>query len=103
MLDGDNKGGNVRNLNHNSIWGGLDNLACRKNISVSRMAILSDIDSTTFNKSKRADVYGRLRWPSTETLVKVLNAMDVSWSDFENYFPEKYQADAVVQEQKNNE
>ncbi len=74
-------------LNHDLIWGGLDNLADNKRISVSRMAILSDVDSTTFNKSKRTDTYGRLRWPSTETLVKVFNAMDITWAEFENFFP----------------
>ncbi len=74
-------------LNHESIWGALDNLAHDRHISVSRMAVLSDIDPTTFNKSKRTDVYGRLRWPSTETLIKVLNTMGVSWNDFAKYFP----------------
>ncbi len=74
-------------INHTSVWAALDNLAHAKHMSVSRMAMLSNIDPTTFNKSKRMDVYGRLRWPSTETLAKVLNTMGVSWDDFAKYFP----------------
>lgn len=75
---------------HNEIWAALDNLAQDKKMSISRMAILSDLDSTSFNKSKRSDIYGRLRWPSTETLSKVMGAMNVSWTEFDRYFPHRF-------------
>ncbi len=74
-------------LSHVMIWTALDNLARDKNISTSRMAILSKLDATSFNKSKRFDHYGKEHWPSMETFAKVLDAMDVSWTDFARYFP----------------
>ncbi len=74
-------------LSHAMVWGALDNLARARNISTSRMAIISSLDATSFNKSKRFDSYGKAHWPSMETLAKVLDAMDISWTDFAHYFP----------------
>ncbi len=73
---------------HNALWTAIDNLAYEKHISVSRMARLSHMDSTAFNKSKRFDVYGRPHWPSTETLTKMMRAMKITWHDFVKYIPE---------------
>ncbi len=73
---------------HNALWTAIDNLAYAKRISVSRMARLSNMDSTAFNKSKRFDTYGRPHWPSTETVVKMLRAMEITWREFAKYIPE---------------
>lgn len=67
---------------HRDIWGALDRLALRRGMSVSGLAKSAGLDPTTFNKSKRESADGKPRWPSTESLSKVLSVMDVSFDDF---------------------
>ena len=67
---------------HRDIWGALDRLAIRHGMSVSGLAKQAGLDPTTFNKSKRQSVDGKPRWPSTESLSKVLNVMRISFDDF---------------------
>jgi len=43
---------------------------------------LAGLDPTTFNKSKRGAANGKLRWPSTESLAKVLAATESSLDAF---------------------
>ncbi len=69
-------------LTHQQVWRALDRLASQKGISVSRMARLGGLDPTTFNLSKRIKPNGDLRWPSTESIAKVLLAMQTSISAF---------------------
>lgn len=68
-------------LTHFQIWRGIDTLASRHGLSPSGLAKLAGLDPTTFNKSKRGDD-GKLRWPSTESLAKVLAATGASLTDF---------------------
>lgn len=68
-------------LTHMQIWRALDALAARHNMSPSGLAKLANLDPTTFNKSKRA-AGGKLRWPSTESIAKVLAATGASLEDF---------------------
>ncbi len=68
-------------LTHLQIWRALDALAARHNMSPSGLAKLANLDPTTFNKSKRA-AGGKLRWPSTESIAKVLAATGASLEDF---------------------
>ncbi len=51
-------------------------------MSVSGLARASGLDPTTFNPSKRCMPDGRARWPSTESLAKVLNATGASLEAF---------------------
>ena len=69
-------------LTHQDIWIALDKLADKFSISPSAMARQAGLDPTTFNKSKRSGADGKARWPSTESLSKVLNTMGVSFEDF---------------------
>jgi len=69
-------------LTHLQIWRALDALAARHNISPSGLAKLAGLDPTTFNKSKRGAATGKLRWPSTESIAKVLGATGASLEDF---------------------
>jgi phage repressor protein C with HTH and peptisase S24 domain len=61
-------------LTHTQIWRAIDGLAARHGMSPSGLAKLAGLDPTTFNKSKRGSANGKLRWPSTESLAKVLLA-----------------------------
>jgi phage repressor protein C with HTH and peptisase S24 domain len=61
-------------MKHEDVWRALDTLAAEHGLSPSGLAKRSGLDATTFNVSKRRMPDGRLRWPSTESLAKVLNA-----------------------------
>ncbi len=69
-------------LTHKQIWTAIDALAARHGFSPSGLAKLAGLDPTTFNKSKRGTANGKLRWPSTESLAKVLSATGASLDDF---------------------
>jgi phage repressor protein C with HTH and peptisase S24 domain len=61
-------------LTHLQIWNAIDALAERQGLTPSGLARKAGLDSTTFNRSKRIGSDGRLRWPSTESIAKSLEA-----------------------------
>ena len=61
-------------LTHTQIWNAIDALAARHGLTASGLARKARLDATTFNKSKRVTPDGRARWPSTESVAKVLEA-----------------------------
>lgn len=61
-------------FSHEKIWNALDRLAETNQLSPSGLARRAGLDPTAFNKSKRVGADGRLRWPSTESIAKVLDA-----------------------------
>ena len=69
-------------LSHTQIWVAVDALAARFGMSASALAKKAGLDATTFNKSKRAMPDGRLRWPSTESISKILQATGGSLDEF---------------------
>jgi phage repressor protein C with HTH and peptisase S24 domain len=69
-------------MKHEDIWRALDTLAAENGLSPSGLAKLAGLDPTTFNPSKRRLQDGRARWPSTESLAKVLTATGVGLDAF---------------------
>lgn len=69
-------------LKHTDIWRAIDRLAAQHGLSASGLARRAGLDPTTFNKSKRTTGDGKLRWPSTESISKVLDATSASISEF---------------------
>ena len=69
-------------LSHNDIWNAIDAIAERHGLSASGLARLAGLDATAFNKSKRVSKDGRERWPSTESVAKVLEATNESFDAF---------------------
>lgn len=69
-------------MKHEDIWRALDTLAAEYGLSASGLAKRAGLDPTTFNPSKRRMPDGRARWPSTESLAKVLNATGASLEAF---------------------
>ncbi len=67
-----------RHMKHDDIWRALDTLAAENGLSASGLAKRSGLDPTTFNPSKRRMPDGRARWPSTESVAKVLDATGAS-------------------------
>lgn len=70
---------------HRQIWQAIDTLAERHRTSPSGLARLAGLDATTFNRSKRTGPDGRERWPSTESIAKILAATRVSFEEFAGY------------------
>ncbi|HYD30085.1 MAG TPA: helix-turn-helix transcriptional regulator [Azospirillaceae bacterium] len=69
-------------LKHADIWRAIDRLASQHGLSASGLARKAGLDPTTFNKSKRTTGEGKLRWPSTESVSKVLDATGATLSEF---------------------
>ena len=65
-------------MKHDDVWRALDTLAAEYGLSASGLAKRSGLDATTFNPSKRRMPDGRNRWPSTESIAKVLDATGAS-------------------------
>ena len=71
-------------LSHERVWAAIDQLAARHGYSASGLARRAGLDPTTFNKSKRISREGRERWPSTESIAKVLEATGETLDTFLN-------------------
>ncbi|RWM25683.1 helix-turn-helix transcriptional regulator [Mesorhizobium sp.] len=69
-------------LSHDRVWAAIDALAERYSLSASGLARRAGLDSTAFNKSKRLSSDGRPRWPSTESLAKIIEATGASLDEF---------------------
>ncbi|MEZ5933320.1 MAG: helix-turn-helix transcriptional regulator [Alphaproteobacteria bacterium] len=67
---------------HPQVWAGIDKLAREKGWSASRLAREAGLDPTTFNRSKRHTNQAKPRWPSTESLAKILEATSTSLEAF---------------------
>jgi phage repressor protein C with HTH and peptisase S24 domain len=73
---------NMPMLSHERVWAAIDALAAQNDLSASALAKRAGLDSTAFNKSKRTSSDGRPRWPSTESLAKIIAATHSSMEDF---------------------
>lgn len=69
-------------LSHEQIWRAIDRLATTFGYSPSGLAKQGGLDPTSFNKSKRFGPDGKPRWPSTESLSRILSATGATMSDF---------------------
>lgn len=69
-------------LRHKDVWRAIDRLAARHGLSASGLARRAGLDATAFNKSKRTTREGRPRWPSTESVSKVLDCTGESLATF---------------------
>ena len=69
-------------LTHGQIWTAIERLAERAQLSPSGLAKRAGLDPTTFNRSKRVTPDGRARWPSTESIAKILTATGTSIDAF---------------------
>jgi phage repressor protein C with HTH and peptisase S24 domain len=69
-------------LSHARIWAAIDRLAEANELTASGLARKAGLDPTTFNKSKRNGPDGRPRWPSTESISKVLQATGTELAAF---------------------
>lgn len=76
-------------FSHNGIWSAIDHLAQSLGTSTSGLAKRAGLDPTSFNKSKRIGVDGKHRWPSTESIARVLSATEITLSEFFQFLPDE--------------
>jgi len=69
-------------LTHGKIWTAIDALARRYGLTPSGLARRAGLDATAFNPSKRVTTEGRPRWPTTESLAKVLGPTGATIEEF---------------------
>ncbi len=69
-------------ITHSQIWTAIDRLAAKYGYSTSGLARQAGLDPTTFNKSKRVAPGGKERWPSTESIAKILQATGAAIGEF---------------------
>jgi phage repressor protein C with HTH and peptisase S24 domain len=69
-------------ISHDAIWIAIDRLAESAGFSTSGLARKAGLDPTAFNKSKRVSPEGKPRWPSTESISKVLSVTGATMTDF---------------------
>ena len=72
-------------LKHSDIWAAIDRLAQEHGLSASGLSRKAGLDPTTFNKSKRVTRDNKLRWPSTESISKILNSTGSTLGEFVTY------------------
>ncbi|MGQ0526467.1 MAG: S24 family peptidase [Alphaproteobacteria bacterium] len=83
---------------HEDIWRGIDRLAAGFGYSPSGLAKKAGLDPTSFNKSKRHSPDGKPRWPSTESLSKILGVTGATVSDFISLIGDDSFANAETQD-----
>ena len=69
-------------LRHADIWAAIDRLAKENGLTASGLARRAGLDPTTFNRSKRMTREGKQRWPSTESIAKILDATGANLGHF---------------------
>ncbi|MFZ5792650.1 MAG: S24 family peptidase [Pseudomonadota bacterium] len=69
-------------LRHADVWRAIDRLAAKHGMSPSGLARAAGLDATTFNKSKRKSPEGKLRWPNTDSIARILEATGESLHGF---------------------
>jgi len=69
-------------FSHKQVWSAIDTIADRYGFSASGLAKKSGLDPTSFNPSKRHGPDGRPRWPTTESIARVLDASGASVEEF---------------------
>lgn len=74
----------VAKMKYENVWNAVDKLATSRGLSPSGLAKLAGLDATTFNKSKRIRPDGKNRWPSLDSINKLLDVCSISFEQFYN-------------------
>ncbi len=67
---------------HKQVWAAIDTIAERYGFSASGLAKKAGLDPTSFNPSKRSGPDGRPRWPTMESINRVLTASGAPVDEF---------------------
>ena len=69
-------------MTHEDVWRAIERFADEHGMSCSGLARCSGLDPTTFNRSKRWSREGQPRWPSTNSISKILSSTGANIADF---------------------
>ncbi|MFD2227271.1 helix-turn-helix transcriptional regulator [Microvirga arabica] len=69
-------------LTHRKIWQAIDTVAENCDLTASGLARKCGLDPTTLNVSKRIGPDGRERWPSTQTIARLLEVAEMDLKTF---------------------
>lgn len=69
-------------MKYENVWDAVDKLAEIHGLSPSGLAKLAGLDATTFNKSKRIRPDGKKRWPSLDSINRLLEIFNISFEQF---------------------
>ena len=72
-------------MTHDDVWHAIERFAMEHGMSCSGLARCSGLDPTTFNKSKRWTKEGQPRWPSTNSISKILASTGASIQEFTKF------------------
>jgi phage repressor protein C with HTH and peptisase S24 domain len=67
---------------HKQVWAAIDTIADRYGFSASGLAKRAGLDPTSFNPSKRLGPDNRPRWPTMESINRVLDASGATVEEF---------------------
>jgi phage repressor protein C with HTH and peptisase S24 domain len=85
---------------HDQVWRGIDRLAKHHGLTASGLARRAGLDPTTFNPSKRITKEDKPRWPSTESLAKILTATGTPFSAFVAMMSDEAKAEVELPSQR---
>lgn len=69
-------------MKYENVWDAVDKLAQKHGLSPSGLAKRAGLDATTFNKSKRIRPDGKKRWPSLDSINRLLEIFNISFEQF---------------------
>ena len=69
-------------MKYENVWDAVDKLAQKHGLSPSGLAKLAGLDATTFNKSKRIRPDGKKRWPSLDSINRLLEIFNITFEQF---------------------
>ncbi|HBS76383.1 MAG TPA: hypothetical protein DEA31_00775 [Alphaproteobacteria bacterium] len=72
-------------MTHEDVWRAIERFADEHGMSCSGLARCSGLDPTTFNRSKRWSREGQPRWPSTNSISKILSSTGANIADFTKF------------------
>lgn len=76
-------------MTHEDVWLAIERFAVEHGMSCSGLAKCSGLDPTTFNKSKRWSKEGQPRWPSTNSISKILSSTGARIQDFTKFIEDQ--------------
>lgn len=71
-------------MQYEQVWNAVDKLASSQGLSPSGRQKNPELDATTFNKSKRIRPDGKKRWPSLDSINKILEVSGITFEQFYN-------------------
>ncbi len=69
-------------MEHTDVWRAIDTIAAKNGLTPSGLAIRCGLCSTAFNKSKRYSSANKPRWPTMQSIAKILDTLNQPMSYF---------------------